>query len=162
MGKIWLTTSDNRLIHLDVQGDDVNDPDTAKQLPVSVALISGLNRCWSNPIQIISPIYGSITIDLMQNSGLTGSCNQCGMCCGHPVADCIGGPHSPIPCGLILNTDIDWHVCQYLDIRNRNKWGDPNNSECTVYSNLLNVFKGCAYPPLHIHPWMTGCGYTVT
>lgn len=158
MGKIWLQTVSGKLIHLPVVGDDINSPDDI--IKISTSIIVNQNRCYSNPIQINHPTYGNITIDLMQDSGLTGSCNQCGLCCGHPVVDCQWGTLEA--CGYVLHEDLNWHVCQYLIIDRWRKWGDPNNSSCSLYASILDSFKGCAYPPLHIKSWMVGyCGYEV-
>lgn len=154
MGHIWLLTSDGRQIHLPVVGDDVNSPDDPIKIPTS--MIMNTNRCWSQPIVVNHPTYGSFTIDLMLDSGLTGSCNQCGQCCGHPIANCL----HPADCGFVLHEDLQWHVCQYLDIKNWRKFGDAGNTTCTIYDTLLDMFKGCIYPP-PIYAWMTNCGFTV-
>jgi hypothetical protein len=155
MGKIYLETTDGKFIHMAITGSDIR----TVMPPTSIL---NLNRCYSGTVQVAVSGYGTVTFDFNE-PGRTGSCNQCGMCCGHPVADCSGGPHSPISCGYILNTDITWHVCQYLDIKNKNKWGDPNNSTCTIWANLLNTFKGCTTFPISaykIKSWMTGCGFS--
>jgi len=158
MGKIWLQTTPTALhpqsvlIHLPVQGNDVNSPDRAILIPTSI--IINQNRCYGQPIAISGP-YGDFVIDLRPD-GITGSCNQCGMCCGHPVADCTHGED----CGYILHSDLNWHVCQYLVIDKWRKWGDPDNSHCSLYASILDEFKGCAYPPKEIKSWMTGCGYS--
>ena len=153
MGKIWIQTTDNRLIHLPVVGDNVNSPDGAIRIPTSI--IVNQDRCYGQQIVVNSPQYGSFTIDL-RPPGITGSCNQCGQCCGHPVADCP----TPPDCGYVLNEDLNWHVCQYLSIKNWRKWGQAGNTTCYLYESILDHFKGCAYPPKTIHPWMTGCGYS--
>lgn len=153
MGKIWLETSDGRLIHLPVVGDDVNSCTDAIRIPASV--IVNQDRCYSQPIVIVTPQLGQVTIDL-RPTGIIGSCNQCGMCCGHPVSDCPNPPD----CGYILHEDLNWHVCQYLVIDKWRKWGDPNNSSCSLYQDILDYFKGCAYPPDEITPWMSSCGYS--
>jgi len=157
MGKIWLETSSGKLIHLPVQGDDFNSPDDDIRIPATIMI--NKNRCYSQPITVSIPGRGTVTIDFMQDSGLTGSCNQCGMCCGHPAGDCQWG--SLEACGYVLNADINWHVCQHLVISNWHKWGAKNNTSCAIYADLINIFKGCIYPPLHMKPWMTGCGYSV-
>jgi len=155
MGKVWLETSEGRLIHLTIVEDDFNTPNDPVKIPTSIIGIQ--NRCYGEQIQIVHPTLGSFTINL-KPEGVTGSCNQCGMCCGHPVADCPWG--SLEQCGYILHEDLQWHVCQHLVIDRWRKWGDPDNSYCELYATILDNFKGCAYPPLHHHPWMTGCGYT--
>lgn len=154
MGKIWLTTTSGRKIHIPVSGPDINTPDDPIEIPTSVV---DVNRCVSQQQIIVSPTHGTFTIDFMQDSGLTGGCNQCGQCCGHPAEEC-DGPDGE--CGWPLNLDVPWHTCQYLMIDKKNKWGDPNNSECSLYATILDSFKGCLYPPRHIKSWMTSCGYT--
>jgi len=157
MGKIWLRTTHGKLIHLPVQGDDVNNPDDP--LGLTTAVMVNQNRCYGQPIVVNHPTLGQFTIDLRPD-GITGSCNQCGMCCGHPASDCQWTDLDE--CGYILNTDLDWHVCQHLVIDKWRKWGDPDNSYCSLYATILDEFKGCAYPPKRIDPWMTGCGYVFT
>jgi len=59
MGKIWLETTDNRLIHLPIVGEDFNSPDDAIRIPTAVLV--NRDRCFSGTIQIVSPQYGTIT-----------------------------------------------------------------------------------------------------
>ncbi len=102
MAKMWLQTSDGKLIHLPIQGvDDFNTPDDPIKIPTS--MIVNQDRCYAEPITIIHPILGSVTIDMKLADGrdsITGSCVQCGMCCGHPVSECtLTGPQGE--CGYI-------------------------------------------------------------
>ena len=151
MGKLWLQRSDGRKIHIPVQGSDINTSDN----PIVVGMVQAVaaNRCLSQPFQIVHPTYGSVTINF-SNPNLTGSCNQCGMCCAHPSSGCTGD------CGYVPHAQLPIHHCQYLDIVNRNKWGQANNTSCTLYSEILDNFKGCAYVPDAIDPWWTGCGFS--
>jgi len=151
MGKIWVQVSSGRTIHLPIVEDDVNTADDPIVLPPMLSV----NRCFSEQTIIAHPTLGTITFDF-RPPGIIGSCNQCGMCCGHPVEDCP----TPPDCGYILYEDLNWHVCQYLTINKWRKWGEAGNSECSLYADILNQFKGCVYPPDEIKPHMTGCGYS--
>lgn len=154
MGKIWLQTTDGRLIHLPIVGEDKNTPDDPVKIPVSI--IGGVNRCYSQQIQVVHPSKGTIVFDFKQGSPLIGSCNQCGQCCTHPVNAC----KSPAgECGWPYRANINAHACQYLKVIRLNKWGQAGNSECSIYADILNRFKGCAFPPEELKPHMTSCGY---
>jgi hypothetical protein len=155
MGKIWLQTTDGRLIHLPVVGDDVNTPDDPIKIPVSIVL--SVDRCYSSQIQVIHPTIGTITFDFFANRGVVGSCNQCGQCCAHPVDAC---PDPEGNCGWPYRANINSHACQYLTVIKNNKWPQPGNTECSIYADILNVSKGCAYPPDSFFPHMTNCGYS--
>ena len=155
MGKIWVQTSSGRIIHLPIVEDDVNTADDPIVLPEMLSV----NRCYDANIQVVHPILGTITFEFAP-SGRTGSCNQCGVCCSHPVADC---PHPEGDCGYPLNTDIDFHVCQYLVINKWRKWGQAGNTECSLGTDIINNFKGCTlFPsvPAEIKSHMTNCGYS--
>jgi hypothetical protein len=151
MGKCWLETTTGKLIHLPV----VNTPDDPVRIPTSIIL--NMNRCYSNQIEILSPTYGAIIFDFMQDSLFTGSCNQCGLCCSHPVGNC---PHPTGNCGYLLHPNLDYHVCQHLVIDKWRKWGDIGNTECAIYTDILNQFKGCVWPPDTIEPHMINCGFS--
>jgi len=138
-----------------VQGSDVNHPGDVIEIPTS--FIMTINRCWSQPFVVNHPTYGSFTIDLRPD-GIIGSCNQCGMCCAHPADTCQWG--SLEACGYILIPQLNIHACQHLIIDKTNKWGQANNTECELYANILDYYKGCAYPPKAIDPWWTGCGFS--
>jgi len=158
MGKIWLETTDNRLIHLPIVGADFNSPDDAIRIPTAVLV--NRDRCFSGTIQIVSPQYGTITFDFTED-GRTGECNQCGQCCTHPADACP----NPGNCGWPLRTIPrmpDFHACQYLTILKENKWGDPENTECSIYTDLINISKGCMYPlnQPDMRPHMTSCGFS--
>jgi len=156
MGKIWLQISDGKIIHLPIVEDDVNTADDPIVLPPGLLI----NRCYDSNIQVVHPTFGTITFEFAP-SGRTGSCNQCGMCCGHPVADCEWG--SLENCGYILEPNLNWHVCQYLVINKWRKWGDAGNTECSLGADIMNSFKGCTlFPdvPAKIRPYMTSCGYS--
>ena len=158
MGKIWIQTPSGKIIHLPIVEDDFNSPDDAVRIPTAVLI--NRNRCFSGTIQIVSPEFGTITFDFTE-VGRTGECNQCGQCCTHPADACP----NPGNCGWPLRTirnKPDFHACQYLTIFKDNKWGDPDNTECSIYTNLINTFKGCMYP-LNQSDWephMTSCGFS--
>ena len=159
MGKFWLETTDNRLIHLPIVGDDFNSPDDAIRIPTAVMV--NRDRCFSGTIQIVSPQYGTITFDFTE-PGRTGSCNQCGQCCTHPVDAC---PDPAGNCGYPLREiarSPDVHACQYLTIFKDGKWGDPANTECSIHTDLINTFKGCMLFPSEnkMKPHMTSCGFS--
>lgn len=143
MGKIWLQTSDGKLIHLPIMGDDFNTPDDAVKIPVSI-LGTGRDRCYSGQVSISHPTYGSVTFNF-DPAGRTGSCNQCGECCSHTVANCP----NPTNCGYVLTNDELYHACQYLTIfKGSNKGiGKVGGTECSIRTTILDVFKGCAFFP---------------
>ena len=158
MGKIWLQRTDGNLIHLPIVGDDFNSPDDAIRIPTAVLV--NRNRCFSGTIEIISPTYGTIIFDFTED-GRTGECNQCGQCCTHPADVCS----DPVRCGYVLKTFRklpDIHACQYLTIINDNKWGEAANTECSIYTDLINISKGCMYPipQNEMYPHMTSCGFS--
>ena len=155
MGKIWVETSDGRLIHLPILEDDYNTPDDPVRIPVS--LISSVNRCYSDQ-KVIS--YGDDTITLdMRPPGIIGSCNQCGHCCSHLVEDCP----RPEGCGWPYRSDIDAHACQHLVVNKWRKWPQAGNTSCAMYSTILDFSKGCAYPWSigEINPLWINCGYSI-
>ena len=154
MGKLWVEKSNGNLIHLNVVGDDVNSPDDVIKVPVN--LITSVNRCYGEQIIIAPPQLGTVTIDL-RPAGITGSCNQCGHCCSHLVADC---PHPTGDCGWPYREDINCHACQYLVVDKWRKWPQAGNTSCSLYANILDNFKGCAYPPDVIKPEWINCGYS--
>ena len=159
MGKIWLQTANGHLIHAPIVGDDFNSPDDAIKIPASI--LANKNRCFSGLIEVTDPEYGTVVFDFTEE-GRTGSCNQCGQCCTHPIDVC---PHPTGDCGWPLREIRDHdsvHACQYLTIKNDKKWGNPGNTECSVYTNLIEISKGCIYP-LYQSDWkphMTSCGFT--
>jgi len=159
MGVIWLQRTDGRLIHLPIVGEDFNTPDDAVKIPTAVVV--DRNRCFSGQIQIVSPTYGSFTFDFTE-TGRTGSCNQCGQCCTHPIEEC---PDPEGNCGWPLRVIKKFpsvHACQHLTIINETKWGQSGNTECSIYTDLINIFKGCMYPlnQSDWRPWMTSCGFS--
>lgn len=154
-GKVWIITAYDKIIYLTVQGDvDINTPEDPISMPSGIMV----DRCFAYPYEVVDPIYGTFYIDLMP-SNYTGTCNRCGECCGHPVEDCQW--ESLEVCGYVLNTNLNWHVCQHLVIDNWHQWGKPNNTTCELYATILDDYKGCAYPPLHFKSWMTDCGYSI-
>jgi hypothetical protein len=159
MGDVWLQTSDGKLIHLPVVGGDVNSPDDAVKIPTS-AVMAQANRAVTGQVAIVTPTHGTITLDFTVPSR-TGSCNQCGSCCCHPVANCQAAPG---PCGYIVHPRAtNYHVCQYLTINpGANKLGKPGQTSCSLYSSLFDNYKGCIHgpqKPVDIWSWMTACGY---
>lgn len=154
MGKIWLEDTGGRLIHLPIVGDDFNTPDDPEK--ISTSILTSVNKCFGQQIQVIHPTYGTIIFDF-RPLGIIGSCNQCGQCCSHPVDAC---PYPTGDCGYPYRADIDCHACQYLTVFKVNKWGLKDNTECSLYADILNRFKGCAYPPDEILSHMTNCGYS--
>jgi len=155
MGKIWVQTPNGRIIHLPIVEDDFNTADDPIVLPAMLSI----NRCYDANIQVVHPTLGTITFEFAP-LGRTGSCNQCGVCCSHPVADC---PYPEGGCGYPLHPDLDFHVCQYLVIYKWRKWGDAGNTECSLGTDIMNNFKGCTlFPtvPAEIKSHMTNCGYS--
>jgi len=152
MGLVWILRTDGKRCHLPVQGDDVNTPDTA--IDVSFIQAVTIDKCFGEPIVVNHPIFGQFTID-MRYPGIIGSCNQCGQCCTHPVEACPGN------CAWPYRSDIDCHACPHLVVDKVNKWPQANNTYCDIYQTILDVFKGCAYPPRALHPHMTNCGYSL-
>jgi len=155
VGKLWLIRPNGRIFHIPVQGADVN----TGQDPIAVGLVQSIaaNRCLSQPFTVSHPTYGTVTIDF-SNPNLTGSCNQCGMCCTHAPGDC---PDAGGNCGWPLNTNLNLHMCQYLTITgNWHQWPKAGLTRCSVYSNILGTFKGCAYVPDIIKPEWTECGFS--
>ena len=154
MGKIWVQTPSGRTIHLPIVEDDVNTADDPIELPEMLSV----NRCYSQQIVVVHPTLGTITLDLRPD-GITGTCNQCGHCCSHLVADC----QDPPDCGWPLRTiprQPDFHACQHLIISKENKWPQAGNTTCGLYGDILNIYKGCAYPPKAIDPLWVNCGYS--
>jgi hypothetical protein len=135
----------------------VNSPEDAVKIPTSI-LTAG-NRAVSGTVQVVTPTHGTITLDFTV-PGRTGSCNQCGSCCTHPVADC---PIPPDGCGYIYDSQYEVHKCQYLTINSgAKKLGKPGQTECSIYSTLFDNYKGCTHGPQvpeDIWAWMTNCGY---
>ena len=158
MGVVWLQTTDGRFIHFPVVGSDVNSPTDAVKIPTSIFAVNS-NRCLSGTVTVVSPTYGEIVFDF-NAPGRTGSCNQCGSCCTHPVAACT----NPGGCGYILDTEYDVHKCQYLTIAaGKKKLGKAGNTECSLGSTIFDVAKGCSLEPSSasaIYPHMTACGFT--
>ena len=155
MGKIWVQTSSGRIIHLPIVEDDVNTADNPIILPAGLTV----KRCPDVNFQVVHPTLGTITFEFAPNNR-TGSCNQCGVCCSHPVADC---PYPTGDCGYLPHPDLDFHVCQYLVINKWRKWGDAGNTECSMGTDIINNFKGCTlFPtvPAEIKSHMTNCGYS--
>ena len=128
MGKIWVQTSSGRTIHLPIVEDDVNTADD----PIVLPEILSVNRCYDSNIQVVHPTLGTITFEFAP-LGRTGSCNQCGVCCSHPVADC---PHPEGDCGYLPHPDIDFHVCQYLVI-NKCASGDRQVTRNVLWERIL-------------------------
>lgn len=136
MAKIWLQTSDGKLIHLPVVGADVNTPDTPQKISTSV--IATMNRCLSGTVVVNSP-YGNFTLNFAP-VGRNGTCNQCGQCCSHTVAACTG------TCMYVLDTKSGRHVCRYLTILPKGI-GKTGGTECSIKADILNQMKGCTLFP---------------
>jgi len=155
MGKIWVQTSNGRIIHLPIVEDDFNTADD----PIILPAMLSINRCYASNIQVVHPTFGTITFEFAP-LGRTGSCNQCGVCCSHPVVDC---PYPEGGCGYPLHPDLDFHVCQYLIIDRWRKWGQAGNTECSLGTDIMDSTKGCTlFPtvPDEIKSHMTNCGYS--
>jgi hypothetical protein len=159
MGTMWLQTSNGRLIHLPVVGADVNSPDDAIKVPTSV--LATTDRCLSNQIQVVVAGHGTVTFDFTI-PGRTGTCNQCGQCCSHPIASCP----NPGDCGYILDTKSGTHNCQYLTVLpgGQKGIGKVNGTKCSVRDNILNVSKGCSTFPDRASDVANcpACGFTFT
>jgi len=153
MGLLWIQRSGDRVSHIPVIGDDVNTP--SNPIDVSMVQAVAINRYYSDPIVVNHPTLGQFTISFMPE-GITGSCNQCGHCCTHLVADCP----NPGNCNWAYRSDIDCHACPHLVVDKVQKFPQANNTYCDVYQTILNVFKGCAYPPDVIKTEWINCGYS--
>ena len=151
MGKIWVRLSTEKVIHLPIVENDVNTAVNPIDIPPAVSV----NRCFSEQRIIVHPTLGTITFDF-RPPGIIGSCNQCGHCCTHLVGDCL----NPSDCAWSYNSDIDAHACPYLVIDKWRKFPEPNNTECSLYADILNQYKGCAYVPDAINPLWINCGYS--
>jgi hypothetical protein len=154
---IWLETLSGEKIHMPTTGGDVNSPrDT--NIP-STSLIVTKDRCLDGQHQYVLPYVGTVTIDY-DPPGRTGSCDQCGQCCGHPEASC---PMPPFNCGYVTNprAPSGWHVCQYLSIAaGANKFGKKSGTECSVRSTIFDISKACTLSPEERKTWMTACSFT--
>ena len=137
MGSIYLQTSGGKNIHLPIVGADFNTPDSPVLLNVSV--LGTRNRCYSGQVAIIIPTMGTITFDF-DPPGRTGTCNQCGQCCSHPVASCP----SPGKCDFVVVSGI--HRCQYLTVLPKGI-GKANGTECSIRATIFNQLKGCVLFP---------------
>jgi hypothetical protein len=142
MGLIWLQTTDGKLIHLPVVGADINSPEAPVKIPASV-MVTGKNRCMSGQYTINIPTIGSVTINL-DPIGRSGDCNQCGQCCTHNIAACVD-----LLCGYVVDMVNGVHKCQYLTILTggNNGLGRNNGTECSIRTNILDIFKGCILFP---------------
>ena len=152
MGKLWVAKTNGRRMYLPVAGDDINTPNTA----IPISLISGEIRNYGEPIVLKHPTFGTITIDL-RTPGIVGSCNRCGACCTHRVEDCP----NPGKCRWSYDPDIDRHKCPHLQVDDARRFGEVENAKCALYANILDHYKGCAYPPDTIDPLWANCGYRV-
>lgn len=139
MGKLWLQTTDGELIHVPIVGDDINTPDDPTIVPTSV-FSTAANRCLNGQYNVDIPGVGTVTVDL-DPPGRTGTCNQCGQCCSHPIASC---PDPGENCGYVLVGA--YHQCQHLTVKARGI-GKSNGTECGIRTTLLNVSKGCVMFP---------------
>lgn len=155
MGKIWFQTSSGKRVYLPVVGNDINTPDTAIATSGVQSLIN--NRCLSGTFQVVVPTYGTITFDFTV-PGRTGSCNQCGQCCGHPPANCTEGAN----CDYVIDSKSGWHVCQYLEVLGKGI-GKSDGTRCTLRATILDNMKGCIFFPekaSEIESYMTSCGFS--
>lgn len=132
MGVIWLQTTDNKLIHLPVVGDDVNTPNDTVKIPTSALKV--LDRCMSinKSIDLSTYGFGVVTIRLNPPNRI-GTCNQCGQCC-------VG--------------------CTYLVVKT--KIGKVNGTVCGVRADILNIAKGCMIFPVTAEDIVNYplCGFT--
>jgi hypothetical protein len=154
MGKIWLQTTDGRLIHLPVVGDDVNTPDDPVKIPTAV--LTTEDRCLSGQITVAAPGYGNVIFDFDPPGRTGGPCSQCGQCCTHPIAACP----EPDDCHHVLDTTYNIHKCQYLTIKpGAGKLGKSDGTECSLRAEILDRFKGCTLGPDAREPHMTSCTF---
>lgn len=141
MGVLWLQTTDGKLIHVPIVGADINTPDSPTKVPTSI-FSTAANRCLNGQYNVDMSAYGlgTVTVNLGP-PGRTGTCNQCGECCSHPIASC---PDPGGNCGYVLSGA--YHKCQYLTIQARGI-GKSNGTECSIRATLLDRFKGCVLFP---------------
>ena len=134
MGVIWLQTTTGQLIHLPIVEEDFNTPNSPVKIPVDSFNVGAANRCLSGTFTVNNPTYGSVTFDFGA-PGRTGSCNQCGQCCSHPIASCtaLGGN-----CGYVVDTGKGVHKCRYLTILPgaQKGIGKTNGTECSIRPTL--------------------------
>lgn len=160
MGNLWVQTSDGKLIHLAVAGNDINTPASPTKIPTSVVSAALADRCLAGNVSITIAGYGPVTF-VFDPPGRSGLCNQCGSCCVHPVANCTSAPGT---CDFILDTKYNVHKCPHLDIKpGQGKLHNANGTSCTIHASLVDNLKGCLYFPVRsseLSPWMNNCGFT--
>ena len=159
MGIVWIESRQSgKRFHLPVRGDDVNTSDN----PIIIPSLNPIrNRCFDHDIEVTLPEFGTFTLAIGVD-GRTGSCNQCGECCTHPIGNC---PDESGNCGYILDTDRGIHKCQHLTIKNPNSLGKANGTSCDLSENILEIYKGCVLWPQNADEfsqmiWLTNCGYS--
>lgn len=154
MGVIWIQTEDGKLIHIPVVGPDINTPDSPTKIPASLFAVAA-NRCLDGQFNVNVPGVGTVTVNLTP-PGRSGTCNQCGQCCSHPIASCTepGGN-----CGYVLVGGF--HQCPHLTIKARGI-GKSNGTECAIRATILQTHKGCVlFPQQAIEiAGCPACGFT--
>ena len=156
MGVIWVQTNEGQLIHLPVLGPDINTPDTLPRISYSLIPIEAIQS------GVIFPLFiegiGIVMFDFTV-PGRVGSCTRCGSCCTHPI-DCC---HNQNKCGYIHDLQYNVHKCKHLIINpGDSKLGEPGQTSCAIYGDIINKAKGCLHGPQskkEIMPWMSRCGF---
>jgi hypothetical protein len=142
MPNIWILRPNGKIFHLPVSGEnDINTPDTA----ILLNAVGLRDRAYSGTVQIVHPTLGTFSISFDPPGRTGGPCNQCGLCCTHPVANC---PMPPNNCGYILDTQYNVH-----------KLGKANGTVCGVRSTIFEVSKACTISPDRRETWMTSCPF---
>jgi hypothetical protein len=155
MGTIWLETTNGKLIHIPVVGDDVNTPNDLPRIPTSVLNTTAYKL--SGDVEINVKGCGMVTFDFGV-PGRIGQCNRCGQCCTHPIAQC---KDSSGTCGYVVDTKYHVHKCQHLIIDGReNSLGTVGRTLCRLRPNILNRYKGCTLAPEQRESWMVSCSFT--
>jgi hypothetical protein len=154
MGNIWIQTISGSMIHLPILGPDINTPDSLPKILESMIPVGSIKSGVITPIVIDG--YGIIMFDFTAPDRI-GACVQCGACCIHPIEHCNNN------CAYVLDIQYNVHKCKYLIINTgENKLGEPGQTSCSLYTNIISEFKGCLYGPQtkkEMRVWMTNCGF---
>lgn len=108
-------------------------------------------------------------LDLSSIEDRLGTCNRCGMCCGHPEADC---PSPTYDCGWSqrMSKQPGWHFCEQLSSPGGGgNLGNPGKGTCLIWQTLpYEGYKACVYWPdyqsdLDEYFWIDGfCTFSFT